>query len=219
MHPNVTCTPLYNSWTSFSPFGGSILWKLHTKGSYLFFPVLYFVICALWSQNVLPNVPPAHTHYFNPHKAVDRPSLSDSVWCSLALPLSLSLFLPLYVDLCFCVNKGALFFLFFVLFSSFNCIKATWLCVSMCVEHLVTLGYFVVVTIRLVCSFTHRKEFCKMLSGNASRKKRFHHYCISFSRTFFSNCKRGRSSKIKCQSYNELNCVEAFLWEDLIFFY
>ncbi len=31
------------------------------------------------------NVPPAHTHYFNPHQAVDGPGHSDSVWCFLFL--------------------------------------------------------------------------------------------------------------------------------------
>lgn len=69
------------------------------NAQHFFFPVRYFVICTPRLQYVLPtfevNVPPAYTHYFNPHRAVDRPSNSDSIWCSFVLSFSVSPFLQL----------------------------------------------------------------------------------------------------------------------------
>lgn len=79
----------------------------------LFWCIIFF-LHSPFSLKIEVNVPPAHTHYFNPHSVVDRPSPSDSIWCSLALCLSVLLFPPLDGDFYFSMKKrwhGLLFYL------------------------------------------------------------------------------------------------------------
>lgn len=116
-----------------------------------------FFLRSPFSLKIEVNVPPAHTHYFNPHSVVDRPSPSDSVWCSLALCLSVLLFPPLDGDFYFSMNKrwhGLLFYLTVLLLDS---------------------------CIHLVRCLVELREFCKMLIVKPlTKKKRFHYNCISF---------------------------------------
>lgn len=81
------------------------------------------------------NVPPAHTHYFNPHKAVDRPSNS---WQHLMLSCSFSLYVtisstwrrPLFCFVLFFVSKnmqGSCPFTFWLFSCYFSFITEVWL--------------------------------------------------------------------------------------------
>lgn len=115
------------------------------------------------------NVPPAHTHYFNPHMAVDRPGHSDSVWCSLALFLCVTISSSTRQWDGFILYSFAVFFFFFLLWIKF-CTKATWaLCEIGWWKHLVALGVlYWLLGIVLVCSHVAevKREFCIMLRGN-----------------------------------------------------
>lgn len=103
-------------WQVFAPLE-HLFWKMNSFSS---FGALYF-LRSPFSLKIEVNVPPAHTHYFNPHSVVDRPSPSDSVWCSLALCLSVLLFPPLDGDFYFSIKKrwhGLFFYLTVLLLDS-----------------------------------------------------------------------------------------------------